>query len=194
MHVVITLFSIIVLRQEKSTDALAFLVTSARLQMELVYSLRHSKSSLKFQAFTSNNYKSYKIICSKVVFFSSFNPLTCIYEENHKDLVSFYFDQLTSYTKECQGPLLKWSTNCIWDTLILENKHTISTSSSLSYILIPSLNNLSRPKQNLSSSQKVYKNVKIHLLTLIYFLFNWLLSNPKFILKSEAEKELFPFI
>lgn len=36
MLVVITLFFIIVLRQEKSKDTLAILVTSARLQMELV--------------------------------------------------------------------------------------------------------------------------------------------------------------
>lgn len=78
MLVVITLFFIIFLRQEKSADILAFLVTSARLQMELVIFTETFQELPEVQAFTSNNSKSYKIICSKVVLFSCFNQLTSL--------------------------------------------------------------------------------------------------------------------
>lgn len=75
MLVVITFFFITVLRHEKSTDTLAFLVTSARLQMELVIFTETFQELPEVQAFTSNNSKTYKTIHSKAVLFSCFNQL-----------------------------------------------------------------------------------------------------------------------
>lgn len=98
MLVIITLFFIIVLRQEKSTDTLAFLVTFARLQMELVIFAETFQELPEVQAFTSNNSKSYKTICSKVVLFSCFNQLTSLlsYAFMRRIMGTWPFSTLTS--------------------------------------------------------------------------------------------------
>lgn len=67
MLVVITFFFITVLRHEKSTVTLAVHVTFARLQMELVIFTETIQEFPEVQAFTSNNYKTYKTIPSKAV-------------------------------------------------------------------------------------------------------------------------------
>jgi len=78
MLVVITFFFIIVLRHEKSTDTLTFLITSARLQMELVIFTETFQELPGVQAFTSNNSKTCKTICSKAVLLSCFNQLVSL--------------------------------------------------------------------------------------------------------------------
>lgn len=75
---VITFFFVIVLRHEKSADTVAFLVTSARLQMELVIFTETFQELPEVQAFTSNNSQTYKTIRSKAVLFSCFNQLVSL--------------------------------------------------------------------------------------------------------------------
>lgn len=164
--------SLLFFRHEKTRYTC--LVTSARLQMELVIFTETFQVLPEVQAFTSNNSKTYKTVLSKAVLYSCFNQLLSHLSYAFMRSIAGNWSAFTLTSSlpaqnNVMDHLLKWPTDHFQDVLlfkILGKEHPIFTNFPFGAFLIISLMNHKLCKIH---SPNKYTEVVVYTFKLFWF-------------------------